>query len=99
MKPEPPAWALDAGLPAPTPGEDFNAYCQRLGIDPAPLVDGLDARTECIANLRLADRLQRDLPRAWQAHIDARVAEHIKPERRRKLQAWAREHMPPPGDI
>lgn len=95
MIPEPPAWALEAGLPAPTEGETFVAYCIRLGIDPAPLVDDLDERTECIANMRLAHRLRLDLPRAWQAHIEAWLAASIKPERRRELQAWGRAHLPP----
>jgi hypothetical protein len=98
MKPEPPAWALEAGLPAPTADEDFDAYCIRLGFDPESFHADLTERTMVIANRRLAHRLRLDMPRAWQAHIDAVVAAHLTPERRRELQAWALSNMPS-GDI
>jgi hypothetical protein len=94
VKPEPPAWALDAGLPNPTVDEEFAAYCVRLGIDPVPLIDGLTEQTLCIANSRLANHLQREMPRVWQAHINERVAEHVTPQRRRELQRWAHSNMP-----
>jgi hypothetical protein len=95
---EPPAWAVAAGLPPAVPGEQFDAYCIRMGIDPEPLLVELTERTMPLANRRLAHHLRGEMPRVWQAHIDAIVAAVLTPERRRELQAWALSNMPS-GDI
>lgn len=74
--PEPPLWAIRAGLPEPLDGEDFCAYVSRLGLDPEPLLVELTPRTATIANIRLGSLLIDEMPAAfgayvgeWSAHI------------------------------
>ena len=71
LLPEPPQWALDAGIPYPLVGEGFTAYVTRLGLDSEALLEELNERTMCLANLRLATALQRSLPHYFDQHVDA----------------------------
>jgi len=71
VKPSPPQWALDAGLPAPKDTETFIEYCHRLGwgqqtID--ELLCDLTPRTAPLANTRMAALLIKKLPLAWEDH-------------------------------
>jgi len=71
VKPSPPQWALDAGLPAPKARESFEKYCLRLGFsqdDIDELLTGLNDRTYVLANSRLAAYLVRRLPEHWEAY-------------------------------
>lgn len=71
VKPSPPQWALDAGLPAPKARESFAKYCQRLGFTEDEIDDlliGLNEQTSVLANSRLAALLTRKLPQHWEAH-------------------------------
>lgn len=70
--PEPPVWAVDAGLPEPRVRESFVAYVTRLGLDPAPLLADLTAQTACFANIRLASALTRSMPRQFHSYCRAR---------------------------
>ena len=69
LRPSPPAWALDAGLPEPLQGEGFSEYVRRIGMDPDELLVELNERTLCLANGRLATSLQRALPDVFDAHV------------------------------
>jgi hypothetical protein len=74
LSPEPPQWALDAGLPPPVGGESFCAYVERLGLDCDSLLVELTSRTLPLANSRLAALLTRELPEAFWAHVEKRRA-------------------------
>ena len=69
-----PEWALRRGLPAPTVGESLDSYARRLGIDPAPLHEGLYHEDESLARLRLDTAIIRAFPRQWDAEVSARLA-------------------------
>lgn len=79
LRPEPPEWALTAGLPGPLQGEGFSDYSKRIGIDPEPLLEGLNEVTLCLANLRLATALQREMPSYFNEHVKALVTKHRRP--------------------
>ena len=70
--PRPPPWALAAGLPSPNPGETFCQYVERLGLDCAELLEGLNERTAVLANPRLASRIAHDMPEAYSRYLAAR---------------------------
>lgn len=72
LPPDPPAWALSAGLPAPRGGENFVVYVERLGLEPDDLLDGLDDRTAPLANIRLASRLLEAMPGAFNRYFRER---------------------------
>jgi hypothetical protein len=88
LRPEPPEWALAAGLPRPN-GEGFTDYVSALGLDPRSLLDGLTEQTICIANLRLATTLQRAMPHVFDLYVDKLAEKHIEPERRKALADFA----------
>jgi len=67
--PEPPLWALEAGLPEPWDDESFCAYVFRLGLDPEPLLVELIPRTALLANLRLDSLLMGKMPGAFSKHV------------------------------
>lgn len=92
IRPEPPQWALDAGLPGPFEGESFAAYCTRLGLEPGEFLIDLTDRTSCFANLRLAGRLARDMPEQWSEYVHKRSA--LTPARREALDRIARQLWP-----
>jgi hypothetical protein len=69
LKPQPPQWALDAGLPAPDNGEVLGEYVTRIGLDYWKLVEGLDTRAAVNAHIRLVNMLADACPDAWQAHL------------------------------
>ena len=90
LRPEPPEWALDAGLPKPEKGEGFFEYVTRLGLDPGPLLIDLNDRTMCMANLRLAHALKCAMPHVWDLHVDKVASWHIPPERRDQIEKDAK---------
>jgi hypothetical protein len=66
----PPQWAVREGLPPAVDGETLRAYCERIGVDYQPLVEGItDDRSLDCANLRLGHVLRQRMPKAWDAHI------------------------------
>ena len=81
LLPEPPKWALDAGLTLPRTGETFSQYVERLGLSCPELLDELTERTICLANLRLATRLQYEMPGIFRRHVADLVRRHVPPER------------------
>ena len=89
LRPEPPSWALKAGLPSPHEGETFIPYVQRLGLQPEPLLVELTERTIVLANLRLAHTLKYAMRPAYDRHVD-RIAEvHITPQRQEEIRRIA----------
>ena len=73
VHPDPPAWAVEAGIPAPWNGETFVRYCVRIGIPLAvaeDMLDGLTERTAPCANDRLGTYLMRQCPDAFWAHVE-----------------------------
>lgn len=70
LRPLPPEWALQAGLPNPVDGEGFSEYVSRLGLNPKSLLEDLNERTLCLANGRLATTLQREMPAAFDRYVD-----------------------------
>lgn len=82
LRPSPPQWALEAGLPEPFHGEGFSEYVKRIGLDPGLLLEELQERTLCLANLRLATTLQRALPDAFDRHVDKLAASVLGPDRK-----------------
>ena len=92
LPPEPPQWALAGGLPEPLEDEGFAAYCERLGIDPEPLLVELDARTAVCAHDRLASYLTQKMPGAWREYVQARwLAGHPYHPRRYVTGMWENE--------
>jgi hypothetical protein len=89
LRPEPPLWALEEGLPAPHEGETFVPYVLRLGLQPAPLLVELDRRTIPLANGRLSTALSRAMQPAFDRHIERLAQKHITPQRRRELEVMA----------
>lgn len=72
--PEPPAWALEAGCPAPLAGEDFCSYVERLGLSPERFLVELQPRTVEFVNIRLASALAAEAPRTFRAYCHRRYA-------------------------
>lgn len=89
LRPEPPEWALFAGLPVPRNEEGFTEYVTRLGLDASELLIELTPRTICIANLRLAHALRQRAPAAFDRHLEELASKHITPERREELRSCA----------
>lgn len=87
MRPEPPQWALDAGLPEPTCKEGFSEYVSRLGLEPDELLTELTEQTSPLANLRLAHTIRMVMPGAWDRFVDSL---NIPLERRLELENIAR---------
>lgn len=81
LRPEPPEWAIAAGLPEPSEGEGFSEYATRLGLDPDPLLADLEERTLCLANGRLATSLQRAMPHVFDLHVDSLSREVLGDDR------------------
>jgi hypothetical protein len=73
-RPDPPEWALAAGLPAPTAKEDFPAYVTRLGLDLDVLTEDLDERAVDMLNVRLASALILAAPEYFRHYLDERRA-------------------------
>ena len=69
-----PEWAKWSGLPEPGPQEGFCEYVRRLGLDPEPLLAGLNEGTYGLLNTRLAAALMRHAPDAHRRYLDARRA-------------------------
>lgn len=72
---QPPLWALEAGLPQPHPGESFDDYWLRLGLDAdevAGFHEGLE-RCEDVAHLRAASALARACPEVFRRYCDRRM--------------------------
>jgi len=74
IPPRLPDWALWAGVPEPHEGEGFCEYVSRLGLDPEPMLIGLDERTYCLANQRLASELMRQSPDLFMEYVSLRRA-------------------------
>ena len=94
LRPEPPLWTIAAGLHEPHDDEGFLDYCERLGIDAAPLLVELTPRTAEFANRRLAAYLRREMRSAWKAHVEAWLVARIEPERRAWLHRFAESFLP-----
>jgi hypothetical protein len=92
LRPDPPAWALEAGLPEPEENESFVAYTRRLGLDVEKLLADLTDQTAPLANVRLGSRLMRLIPDAYERHLAQLVAKHgvSSPERKRRTENLAR---------
>lgn len=69
-----PDWAIWAGCPEPQEGELFDDYVRRLGLDPEPMLAGLDERTESLATYRLWSALMRQCPSAFADYVSRRRA-------------------------
>lgn len=89
LLPEPPSWALEAGLPAPHKGETFIPYVERLGLQPEPLLVELTEQTIVCANSRLKAKLASTMRPVFNRHIDTLVEKHILPERQREISNMA----------
>ena len=76
VKPNPPQWALQAGLPGPTETETLHDYCRRLGIDYLKLTAGLEPRTITNVHIRLVNVLAERCPDVWHKHLDEFVGKH-----------------------
>jgi hypothetical protein len=75
LKPEPPQWALDAGLPAPVNGEVLGEYVERIGLPYWRLVYGLTPRTAVNAHIRLVNMIADSCPDVWRRHLHEWTAE------------------------
>jgi hypothetical protein len=79
LEPQPPQWALDAGLPYPEKDEVLGDYCGRIGISYWKLVEGIyDRRASANVHIRLANMIADACPDAWRAHVE----EFVKAYRR-----------------
>lgn len=76
LEPQPPQWALDAGLPYPEIGEPLGEYCHRIGVPYWKLVEGLDARATVNVHIRLVNMIAEACPDAWRAHVQEFVKAH-----------------------
>lgn len=91
--PEPPAWALAAGLPAPFEGESLTEYATRLGFseeEQAALWVDLEKRVLDMAKYRLNHILTKKLPKEWETYKDARARAAIPAERLAKIRKRVR---------
>ena len=93
LRPQPPAWALEAGLPTPLEGENFVRYVTRLGLDSSYFFEDLTAQTAELANLRLGSYLIDAMPDAFREHVHALTLTHLDKDRRRELD-WIRQTLP-----
>jgi hypothetical protein len=93
-RPEPPLWAVYAGLPEPRDDEGYVEYLNRIGLDPVELLVDLTDRTACLANIRLESKLMRSMPEAYQRHVNAFVRSRLNPERRRYVVILASNLFP-----
>lgn len=91
LRPEPPQWALEAGLPPPKKKEGFAEYVTRLGLEAGELLVDLTAQTALLANGRLATTLARAMPAARDRYINHLASVHIEPLRRQWLEDVARD--------
>lgn len=79
LEPQPPQWALDAGLPYPALSEPLGEYVARIGLSYWELIEGLyDPRASANVHIRLANMIADACPDAWRAH----VSEFVKAYRR-----------------
>lgn len=69
-----PDWAIAAGCPLPHEGELFDDYVRRLGLDPEPMLEGLNEQTESLATYRLWSVLMRKCPNAYSEYVSKRRA-------------------------
>lgn len=72
MKPRPPRWALEAGLPEPLAAESFRAYWSRLGVAESTLnavLRDLHGSTETVANERMSSYVARVAPDSYREAI------------------------------
>ena len=70
IKPQPPQWALDAGLPPPEPREGIGDYCNRLGIPYQQLVGDLSVRAAVNVHIRFANMIADRCPDIWRRHVE-----------------------------
>jgi hypothetical protein len=75
IEPQPPQWALDAGLPAPDPGEGIGDYCVRLGLPFNELVSGLSCRADVNIHIRFTNMIADRCPDVWRQHVQAWIAD------------------------
>jgi hypothetical protein len=94
LRPQPPAWALEAGLPAPLEGENFVRYVTRLGLDSGYFFEELTAQTAELANLRLGSYLIDAMPDAFREHVHALSLRYLSDHRRRELVLMAERLWP-----
>jgi hypothetical protein len=79
LEPNPPQWALDAGLPYPEQDEVLGDYCERIGLSYWRLIEGLDRRCATAnVHIRLVNMIAESCPEAWREHVD----EFVKTYRR-----------------
>jgi len=69
IKPQPPQWAMDAGVPPPRALEGIGAYCERLGLPYTKLVEGLGEITAVNVHIRFANMLADENPGVWRQHV------------------------------
>jgi hypothetical protein len=93
LRPQPPAWALEAGLPAPQEDENFVRYVTRLGLDSSYFFEELTAQTVELANLRLGSYLIDAMPEVFHAHVRALKLAHLDEGRRKELE-WIKPTLP-----
>lgn len=75
MIPQPPLWALEAGLPRPEDREEFDDYWLRVGFTSEELDeihDGLERVPE-LAHVRVATLLQQRCPETFRHYVDRRM--------------------------
>lgn len=79
MRPQPPRWLLEAGLPEPQPGDDLVGYWRRHGV-PQHVIDGcyegLTERTLELANVRVNTQVRLGCPAAFTEYVDGLCARH-----------------------
>ena len=80
VTPRVPEWARWSGIPEPRENEGFSEYTRRLGLDPDPLLAGLNDRTIELANMRLASELMRRSPDCFLRYVDARKSTYLREE-------------------
>lgn len=90
LRPAPPSWALEEGLPAPHDDETFIPYVLRLGLQPEPLLVDLTEQTIMLANSRLATTLSRTMRPAFDRYVQRLAEIHITPARQAELENFAR---------
>lgn len=79
LEPQPPQWALDAGLPYPEINEPLGEYCERIGISYWKLIEGLyHPRAAANVHIRMANMIADACPDAWRAHVDEFVKAHLR---------------------
>ena len=94
LAPQPPQWALAAGLPEPEDGEGFARYVTRLGLDADWFFEDLTEQTAELAHLRLGSYLLAvHMPEVFQEHVHTLTLAHLDDNRRRELD-WIRQTLP-----